>query len=399
MFEKLEMAPLDPILGLTEAFKKDPNPEKINLGVGVFQDESGVTPTLACVREAERRLAEASGSKAYLPITGPESYGRLVRELLFGTGSDLVAGGRAVTAQTPGGTGALRVAGDLLRDKLGATRIWLSDPTWANHKGVFSAAGLETRAYPYYDEKAHGVAFDEMASALRAVPAGDVVVLHACCHNPTGFDLSPEQWDTVREIRQSQGWLPLVDFAYQGFGSGLEEDAAAVRKLAEGGSELIVASSFSKNFGLYNERVGALTFVSADVEVARRLLSQLKLVIRTNYSNPPRHGSAIVETVLEDAELGKSWKAELESMRQRIHKLRALFVDGLAKAGVSQDFSFLTRQNGMFSFSGLTPVEVDRLREEHSIYMVRSGRINVAGMREATMARLCAAVASVVRSR
>ncbi len=395
MFEQLQTAPADPILGLNEAFKNDPNPDKINLGVGVFQDESGTTPTLACVVEAETRLAAAGGSKTYLPITGSEAYAKAVRGLLFGEGDALVSDGRAITAQAPGGTGALRVGAELLRTKLGIERIWLSDPTWANHNGIFEAAGVTPAKYPYYDAEARGVAFEALADALRKVPAGEAVLLHACCHNPTGFDLSPEQWDEVLKIRAERGWLPFFDFAYQGFGDGLDADASAVRKFATAG-EMLVASSFSKNFGLYNERVGALTAVTTSCEVGARLASQLKLVVRTNYSNPPRHGAAVVETVLGDPQLRAQWVSEVDGMRQRIHMLRERFVAGLKTAGVSQDFSFLTRQRGMFSFSGLTAQQVDRLRDEHSIYAVRSGRINVAGMREATLGRLCAAVASVL---
>ena len=397
MFESFSQAPPDPILGLNEAFKKDDNPNKINLGVGVFQDESGKTPTLACVQRAEQMIVDQGAAKTYLPIEGSPEYGRHVRALLFGAGDARVSDGRAVTAQAPGGTGALRIAGDLLKQKLGAKKIWLSDPSWANHGQIFAAAGLETAAYPYYDASTQGLAFEKMVAQLEQLGAGDVVLLHACCHNPTGIDPTPAQWDQLAALAKQKGFLPLFDFAYQGFGDGLDEDAAAVRKFADAGLELLVCSSFSKNFGLYNERVGALTLLSRDKDVAARALSQLKVTIRSNYSNPPSHGGKIVTTILTDPELTAIWHRELDAMRARIAKMRVLFVDTLKQKGVAQDFSFIAKQKGMFSFAGITPEQVDRLKEKHSIYAVRSGRINVAGIREATMDRLCDAVADVLR--
>lgn len=396
MFERLEMAPADPILGLTEAFKKDDNPQKINLGVGVFKDDQGATPTLDCVKRAEAKLLELDAQKTYLPISGEPEYGQLVRGLLLGQDAPRSADGTSVTVHTPGGTGALRVAGDFLKTQLGAPTVWLSDPTWANHAAIFKAAGLETNKYAYYDADSHGLAFDAMVAALEKVPAGDVVLLHACCHNPTGVDPTPEQWSRLAEVQANAGWLPLFDFAYQGFGQGLDEDAAGLRTFASSGCEMLVCSSFSKNFGLYNERVGALSLFARDADAASKAFSQLKIRVRSNYSNPPRHGGAVVRTVLEDPQLRALWLQELGAMRDRIRAMREQFVTALKAQGVSQDFGFIAEQKGMFSFSGLTPEQVDRLREEHSIYAVRSGRINVAGLRESTMERLCAAVASVL---
>ncbi|MDH3583316.1 MAG: aspartate/tyrosine/aromatic aminotransferase [Phycisphaerae bacterium] len=396
MFEKIETAPPDPILGLTEAFRADPNPAKINLSVGVYQDASGVTPVLETVKEAEGRILGTEKSKAYKPITGDPDYDRRVQELMFGPGHELVESGRAVTAHTPGGTGALRVAGDYLRQNHPGARIWLSDPTWANHKGVFSAAGVETATYAYRDPAINGLDFDAMIAALQQVPAGDVVLLHGCCHNPTGIDPKLEQWDRVGEVLAERRLVALVDFAYQGFADGVEEDAAGLRRLSDRVDELIVCSSFSKNFGLYNERTGALTLVTGDRETAGRVISQVKVCIRRNYSNPPAHGGAIVSTILADADLRARWETEVAGMRDRINGMRQLFVQTLAAKGVDRDFSFIVDQRGMFSFSGLSPEQVDTLRQDHSIYIVRSGRINVAGMNESNADALCGAIASVL---
>jgi aspartate/tyrosine/aromatic aminotransferase len=397
MFENLQQAPPDPILGLTDAFKRDPNPAKINLGVGVFQDESGKTPTLECVKRAEARLLEQGAAKTYLPIEGAAEYGKHVRSLLFGDGDARVGDGRAVSAHTPGGTGGLRVAGDLAKARLGLSRVLLSDPTWANHQAIFQAAGLAVDSYPYYDPQTHGLAFERMLDALGRAGPSDLVLLHTCCHNPSGVDPSPEQWRALADVAQRRGFLTLFDFAYQGFGDGLEQDAAPVRLFAERGLELMICSSFSKNFGLYNERVGALTLLAHDKQAGERALSQLKATIRSNYSNPPTHGGAIVQTVLGDAELSALWRRELDGMRESIAHMRRLFVEGLKHKGVSQDFSFITRQKGMFSFLGISPEQVDRLRDEFGIYVVRSGRANVAGMSESSMDRLCGAVAAVLK--
>ncbi len=396
MLETLQLAPPDPILGLNDAFKKDPNPEKINLGVGVYQDEDGNTPTLECVRRAEGKLIALDAPKTYLPIEGSAEYGRFVRALLFGRDDGRAFDGRAVTAQTPGGTGALRVAGDLLKQKLGAKKVWLSDPTWANHAAIFHAAGLETGSYAYYDAASQSLSAAAMLEALDRLGPGDVILLHTCCHNPSGIDPDHATWQAIAAVAKKRGFLPLFDFAYQGFGDGIEQDAWPVRHFSEAGLELLVCSSFSKNFGLYNERVGALTLLSASADVAERALSQLRVTVRSNYSNPPSHGGAVVRTVLSDPELASLWVSEVDAMRTRIAQMRTLFVETLKKQGVQQDFSFIASQKGMVSFAGVTSEQVDKLRDKHAIYAVRSGRINVAGMRAATMDRLCRAIADVV---
>ncbi len=393
MFESISAAPPDAILGLNEAFKSDTSPNKVNLGVGVFKDATGITPVLKCVKEAERRLLEQEQSKAYLAITGHAEYGQHVPKLLFG---DLVDPARTATIQSPGGTGALRVAGDFIRTQLPGAKIWLSNPTWANHPNVFKAAGLDVQTYRYFDADTNSLNFDAMLEDLKTVPAGDVVLLHGCCHNPTGVDPSLDQWKLVGEALASQGVLPLVDFAYQGFADGLEQDAAGLRTLLDSLDELLVCSSFSKNFGLYRERVGALVALSKDADTAASVLSQIKRTVRTNYSNPPSHGASIVATVLNDAELTQQWHQELADMRDRINGNRDLLVQRLAAAGIEKDFSFIQRQRGMFSFSGLTKDQVERLKNEFSIYIVGSGRINVAGITEDNVDYLCQSIAKVM---
>jgi aspartate aminotransferase len=397
MFDSLALAPPDPILGLGEAFKNDPRPGKINLSVGVYKDEQGNTPILACVKEAERRLLEHEKSKGYLSIEGLAEYDSRVQELLLGPGHEIVASGRAITAQTPGGTGSLRVAADFLKKHFPAARVWLSKPTWANHQAIFQAAGLATEPYAYIDAAGTGLDYPALRSAVEKIPAGDVLLLHACCQNPTGIDPTHEQWREIAAICGQRGILPLVDFAYQGFGDGLEEDALGLRELAAANRELIVSSSFSKNFGLYSERVGALTVVAQSTDAAQRALSQVRISIRTNYSNPPQHGAAIVAAVLGDAELRRQWEEELAVMRKRIHQMRRLFVKTMRAKAPSRDFSFIQRQNGMFSFSGLTNMQVDELRTKHAVYIVAGGgRMNVAGMTTANMPRLCDAIAAVL---
>jgi aspartate aminotransferase len=396
MFESLSLAPPDPILGLTDAFKRDPNPHKVNLGVGVFQDEAGRTPILECVKRAEARLLAQGAAKTYSPIEGAAEYGRHVRALLFGAGHARASDGTAVTAHTPGGTCALRVAADLAKQRLGLSRVLLSDPTWANHQAIFQGAGLITESYPYYDPRSRGLAFGPMMAALKAAGPSDLVLLHAGCHNPSGVDPTLEQWRELAELAQRRGFLTLLDFAYQGLGEGLEQDAQPVRLFADRGLELMIASSFSKNFGLYNERVGALTLLARERAAGELALSQLKSAIRANYSNPPWHGGAVVSTVLSDPELAALWRGEVEAMRERIARMRALFVETLRRKGVERDFGFIVRQKGMFSFAGISPEQVDRLRDEYAIYVVRSGRINVAGMSEASMDRLCSALAAVL---
>jgi len=395
MFETLDTAPPDAILGLNEAFRNDSNPNKINLTVGVYKDAQGNTPILACVKEAERRLLDEEQSKGYLGIDGSPEYGRQVRELLFTADHEIHSNQRAATVQTPGGTGSLRVAADLVRRKFPQSGIWCSKPTWANHPNVFKAAGLEVGNYAYLDAAGTGLDFEAMLASLQQIPTGDVVCLHACCHNPTGVDPTFEQWRQIADVVYERGLLPLIDFAYQGFGDGLNEDATGLREFCRDGSELMIASSFSKNFGLYGERVGALTLVASSSEAAKAALSHAKSCVRANYSNPPKHGAAIVSTILNDGGLYEQWESELAQMRGRIHQMRCLFVETMKAKSPQHDFSFIAAQRGMFSFSGLTPIQVDQLRNEYSIYIVGSGRINVAGMNETNVARLCDAICAV----
>lgn len=397
MFERIEMAPPDAILGLTEAFKKDPNPEKINLGVGVYKDADNQTPVLESVKKAEALLLARESSKGYMPITGDPDYGRAVMALTFGADSPLLAEGRVRAAHTPGGTGALRVASDFVKRCCPNAAVWVSDPTWANHPAVFEAAGLPVKTYPYYDAAGKCLAGDAMLEALAKVPAGDVVLLHGCCHNPSGMDLDAAQWAAVGAAAAKQGWLPLVDFAYQGFADGIEEDAAGLRSLCAAVPELLVCGSFSKNFGLYRERCGAFMLVAGDSGAADRSISQVEKVIRSNYSNPPAHGGLIITTILGDPELRALWETEVTGMRDRINGMRKLFVETLKAKGVDRDFSFITRQKGMFSFSGLTKDQVAVLREKYALYIVGSGRISVAGMTPSNMDRLCGAIADVLK--
>jgi len=396
MFQSISAAPPDPILGLTEAFKKDTHADKINLGVGVYQDASGTTPILDCVRQAEQRLLSEETTKSYLGIDGIPKYGQQVRELLWGESHEIVTGKRAVTAQTPGGTGALRVAADFIHNELPKARIWCSQPTWANHGNVFAAAGVATESYPYFDASSNGLNLDSMLEALRNIPAGEVVLLHACCHNPTGIDPTPEQWKAIAEVIAQCELLPLVDFAYQGFGDGLNEDRQGLLTLCEHCKDLLICTSFSKNFGLYRERVGALTAVASDPDAAGAVLSQIKRCVRANYSNPPAHGAAIVSTILADASLRQTWESELSEMRERVNGMRTLFVQTMQSLNVDHDFTFIEKQRGMFSFSGLSRLQVDELRNRHSIYVVGSGRVNVAGMTESNMPQLCEAIAAVL---
>ena len=396
MFEKLDMAPADPILGLSAAFKSDSNPQKINLGVGVYQDDDGKTPILPSVSEAEKRIVSSSTSKSYLAIDGTPEYNHAVQALLLGEDHEIIRSERAVTVQSPGGTGALRIAGDFISRHFPSARLWISQPSWANHPKIFQSAGIEVQTYPYFDSYNNGLDFSSMIENLATVPAGDVVLLHGCCHNPTGVDPTADQWEEIADIAHRAGWLPLVDFAYQGFGDGIEEDAAGLRALCRPGQELLVASSFSKNFGLYQERIGALTLVGQNSEAAARGLSHLKIAVRTSYSNPPAHGSAIVAEILADVSLRTRWEDEVAQMRARINGMRRLFVDTLAKKDAQRDFSFIARQRGMFSYSGLSEEQVKRLREEYAIYIVSGGRINVAGMTSANMDVLCTAITSVL---
>ncbi len=396
-FAKVEAAPPDPILGLTEAFNADKNPNKVNLGVGVYQDENGRVPVLATVREAERRWYEKEDSKSYLPIDGVPGYNKAVKELLFGAGAEIVNSGRVITVQALGGTGALRVGADFLRRFFPEAKVWISNPSWENHRALFEAAGFEVTTYPYYDAATHGLDFSAMFECVKNIPDGDVLLLHASCHNPTGVDLSEEQWHELADVLANKQIIPFLDFAYQGFYRGIEEDAYAVRLFANKGLQFLVASSFSKNFSLYRERVGALSFVTADEEEAKRVLSQVKRVIRTNWSNPPSHGAQVVALVLNDQELRAEWVEEVAQMRDRIRKMRHLFVTKLREKGIDRDFGFIERQNGMFSFSGLDAQTVERLRSEFSLYIVRSGRICVAAMNEKNIDYICDAIATVLK--
>ncbi|BAK10772.1 aspartate aminotransferase AspC [Pantoea ananatis AJ13355] len=396
MFESISAAPADPILGLADLFRADDRPNKINLGIGIYKDETGKTPVLTSVKKAEQYLLEHETSKNYLSIDGLPDFAHCTQELLFGQGNALIAAGRARTAQTPGGTGALRVAADFLSTQTSVKRVWVSNPSWPNHKNVFNAAGLEVCEYQYYDAANHTLDFDGMLASLKEVKAGDVVLFHGCCHNPTGIDPTAEQWQQLAQLSLANGWLPLFDFAYQGFARGLEEDAEGLRIFAASHQELIVASSYSKNFGLYNERVGAITLVAGDAATADTAFSQVKYTIRANYSNPPSHGAAVVATILGNDALRTIWQQELSDMRQRIQRMRQLFVNTLADKGAQQDFSFIIKQNGMFSFSGLTKDQVIRLREEFGVYAVNSGRVNVAGMTPDNMSALCEAIVAVL---
>ncbi|MCG3196269.1 MAG: aspartate/tyrosine/aromatic aminotransferase [Candidatus Omnitrophica bacterium] len=396
MFESIPMAKPDAILGLTEAFKKDPNPSKINLSVGVYKDNTGNTPIFASVKKAEERLLAAEKSKSYLSIEGSKEYGDAVQALLFGKDHEILASKRAATAHTPGGTGGLRVAADFLKAHFPGATVWLSDPTWPNHPNVFQAAGLACKTYPYFDFATNTLTFDKLLEGLRAVPKGDVVLLHACCHNPTGVDPTAAQWKAIADVLAERGALPFFDFAYQGLAKGLSEDAAGVLELARPGVEMLIASSFSKNFGLYNERVGALTVVAGNSDPAEKAMSQIKSCIRANYSNPSFHGGAIVTTILNDPSLRAEWEGEVTAMRNRINGMRKTFVETLKAKGVGRDFSFIAGQTGMFSFSGLSPEQVERLKKEYGIYIVGNGRINVAGMTDSNVGVLCDAIAKVL---
>ena len=396
MWKDIEAAPADAILGLTEAFKKDTNPKKVNLGVGVYKDDDGATPILNCIKKAERLLVDQQSTKGYLPIPGDAEYGLGVQKLLFGEDNDVIQSKRASTIHSPGGTGGLRVGADLINKFKSEAKIWVSTPTWANHKGIFTAAGFPIEDYPYYDQDTKNVDFEAMYEALKNVPSGDVVLLHVCCHNPTGVDLSSEQWDAVVDLASSCGWLPFLDFAYQGFGDSMEADRLPVEKFAKAGIDFLVASSFSKNFALYNERTGALTIVSPNAEESSIAMSHVKKIIRVNYSNPPAHGGLAARTVLTDNDLYKEWINEVAVMRDRIKDMRVAFVEGLKKRGVTQDFSYIVDQRGMFSFSGLNDNIVNWLQKDKSIYIVKGGRINVAGLTTNNINYVCDAIAEAL---
>jgi aspartate aminotransferase len=394
MFEHIERVPGDAILGLIEAFKKDSNPQKVDLGVGVYKDDRGNTPVMRAVKEAEALLLKNETTKTYIGSHGAPRYGQAILPMVLGEGSSVLEGGRASATQSPGGTGALRLAADFIAKHLPSKRIWVSDPTWPNHLGIFPAAGLELKKYPYVDAE-NRLDFDGMVAAIQEIPEGDTLLLHACCHNPTGFDLTRDQWQQVLEVIKERKLLPLIDFAYQGFGEGLDEDAYGVRLLAEHLDEAIITSSCSKNFGIYCERTGTLIMVAKDAEQMENVRSQIAIVARENYSNPPSHGGAIVSEILHSAELATLWREELTEMRDRINGLRRDFVTALEPYGLDRKYACVAEQRGMFSYTGLSPDQVDRLRDDFGIYMVRSGRANVAGFSRENLPYLAEAIAAV----
>jgi aromatic-amino-acid transaminase len=395
IFSAIDMAPRDPILGITEAFNADTNPAKINLGVGVYYDDNGKVPLLACVRKAEAILIEQQAPRTYLPIEGLAAYDKAVQELVFGADSAVIQEKRAITVQAIGGTGALKIGADFLQRFAPGSQVYISDPSWENHRALFESAGFVVNNYRYYDAATHGVDFNAMLASLKAMPRGAIVLLHACCHNPTGADLTSAQWDDVIAAVTTGGLIPFLDMAYQGFGAGIEEDGAVVRRFAAAGGPLLVSNSFSKSFSLYGERVGALSVVAASADEAARVLSQLKRVVRTNYSNPPLHGGKVVATVLATPELRQLWEDELAGMRVRIREMRETFVRKLKEKAPAHDFDFVRSQVGMFSYSGLTKEQVGALRAE-SIYAVDTGRICVAALNSKNIDTVIDAIAKVL---
>ena len=396
IFSAVEMAPRDPILGLNEAFGADTRTTKVNLGVGVYFDESGKIPLLDAVKRAEKTRIETAPARGYQPIEGTPAYNQAVQQLLFGKDSSLLAEGRVVTIQALGGTGALKVGADYLRRLLPNAKVYISDPSWENHRALFEAAGFTVESYPYYDASARGVNFQGMKDCLNALPAGSIIVLHACCHNPTGADLTESQWHEVIDVMKARGLVGFLDMAYQGFADGITEDALALNLLAASGLQFFVASSFSKSFSLYGERVGALSAVTASKDESSRVLSQIKRTIRTNYSNPPTHGGAVVAAVLSSPELRQVWETELAGMRSRIRTMRQSFVEKLKAKGVAQDFSFIIQQRGMFSYTGLSADQVARMQNEFGVYAVSTGRICVAAMNTRNLDYVVDAVAAVL---
>ncbi|TBU84416.1 amino acid aminotransferase [Phytopseudomonas dryadis] len=396
LFSAVEMAPRDPILGLNEAFNADPRPTKVNLGVGVYTNEEGRIPLLRAVAEAETVLTAAHAPRGYLPIEGIAAYDKAVQTMLLGDDSPLIQQGRVITAQAIGGTGALKIGADFLKRLLPDATVAISDPSWENHRALFESAGFPVRNYRYYDAFSNGVNRGGLIEDLKNLPARSIVVLHACCHNPTGVDLSLEDWQAVLEIVREREHVPFLDIAYQGFGDGIEEDAAAVRLFAQSDLTFFVSSSFSKSFSLYGERVGALSIVTGSGEETGRVLSQVKRVIRTNYSNPPTHGASVVSAVLNNPELRAMWEAELGEMRQRIRDMRLAMVEQLAALNAKRDFGFVAEQRGMFSYSGLTTEQVERLKNEFGIYAVGTGRICVAALNTRNLPVVTRAIAEVL---
>jgi aromatic-amino-acid transaminase len=396
LFGAVQLAPRDPILGITEGFNADANPRKVNLGVGVYCNDDGKVPLLECVKRAEREITDSAAPRVYLPIDGLPAYDKAVQQLLLGADSQVIALGRAVTVQALGGTGGLKIGADFLRKFSPAAKVCISDPSWENHRALFEAAGFAVGTYAYYDPSTHGLAFDAMRASLETMDPGTIVVLHACCHNPTGVDPTPEQWDQILALVRARGLVPFLDLAYQGFGAGTDADATVVRKFAATAGPLFVSNSFSKSFSLYGERAGALTVVAADRDEAVRVLSQLKRVVRANYSNPPTFGGQIVALVLANPELREIWEVELGGMRERIREMRELLVKKLASRAPGQDFDFVRRQRGMFSYSGLNKAQVHRLRDEFSIYAIDTGRICVAALNSKNIEYVADSIASVL---
>ena len=396
LFTAVEMAPRDPILGLNEQFNADTNPNKVNLGVGVYFDDNGKLPLLQCVQAAEKAMMDKPAARGYLPIDGIAAYDAAVKSLVFGADSEVVTSGRVATIQAIGGTGGLKIGADFLKKLKPNSTVLISDPSWENHRALFNGAGFAVEAYRYYDAAKRGIDFEGMLADLKAAAPGTIILLHACCHNPTGYDISPSQWDQVIATVKAGGLVPFLDMAYQGFGYGIAEDGAVIGKFVAAGLDFFVSTSFSKSFSLYGERVGALSVVCESKEEAARVLSQLKIVIRTNYSNPPIHGGAVVTAVLGNPELRALWEKELAEMRVRIKAMRQKLVDGLKAAGVKQDMSFITSQIGMFSYSGLSKDQMVRLRDEFGVYGTDTGRMCVAALNSKNIDYVCAAIAKVI---
>jgi aromatic-amino-acid transaminase len=397
LFTAVEMAPRDPILGLNEQFAADTNPKKVNLGVGVYFDDQGKLPLLKCVQAAEEEMMSTPTARGYLPIDGIAAYDKAVQSLVFGANSEAVTSGRVATVQGLGGTGGLKIGADFLKRFLPASKVMISDPSWENHRALFTNAGFVVETYAYYDAARRGIDFDALLKNLSAASAGTVVLLHACCHNPTGYDLTPAQWDQVVAVIKARSLVPFLDMAYQGFGFGIAEDGAVIAQFIEAGLNFLVSTSFSKSFSLYGERVGALSVVCQEKTEAQRVLSQLKIVIRTNYSNPPTHGASVVARVLSTPALRAQWEQELGEMRVRIKAMRTGLVEGLKAAGVKQDMSFITQQIGMFSYSGLSATQMQRLRSEFGVYGVDSGRLAISALNSHNLAYVCESMATVMR--
>ncbi|MGD9952274.1 MAG: aromatic amino acid transaminase [Burkholderiales bacterium] len=396
LLASVPMAPRDPILGVTELYVADTNPKKVNLGVGVYYDDQGKVPLLECVKRAEQQRVASGAPKSYLPIDGLQAYDRAVQALVFGPEAAVLSEKRVVTVQALGGTGGLKIGADFLKLLSPAATVWISEPSWENHRALFEAAGFRVEAYPYYDPAARGIRFEAMLATLEGLPAGAIVVLHSCCHNPTGADLSHEQWQKVLAVVQARGLVPFLDLAYQGFADGIDADAYAPRLFAKAMAPIFLSSSFSKSLSLYGERVGAFSLVAGSAEEAARALSQVKRIVRTNYSNPPTHGGDIVARVLTTPELRELWEQELGGMRERIKAMRKALADGVQKR-TGQDFSFILRQRGLFSYTGLTKEQVERLRTEFSIYAIDTGRVCVAALNSGNIDHVAEAIARVIR--